>query len=134
MVSSNSPKKQTNKFVVERSSKNRYQKSFWNYLTLVFLLKSKSFLNRDSTVRRICSFVFWENLRTPKSPFENIWPLGVNKFPGIILFLKRNTNSCALTNFALLNIFIYAIFQINIWQCEPTCATSKVELFRHYKV
>ena len=26
-------------------------------------------------LRRICSFVFWENSRRPKSPFEIIWPL-----------------------------------------------------------
>ena len=33
--------------------------------------------NLSLLLRRIRLFVFWENLRAPKSPFKIIWPLGV---------------------------------------------------------
>ena len=40
----------------------------------------------QTVLKRICSFIFWENPRIPKSPFEIIWPLSIfQKFWMILL-------------------------------------------------
>ena len=43
---------------------------------MVYLNSPKNLTNEFVLLlRRICLFIFWENSRTPKSPFEIIWPL-----------------------------------------------------------
>ena len=55
-------------------------------------------------LRRVRSFVFWENSRTPKSPFEIIWPLELCSFSWIFsCFIQDFNNYFLIIQFVFLS-------------------------------
>ena len=64
-------------------------------------------------LRQICLFVLWENSRTPKSPFEIIWPLG-----HILSFNNFLTNWPSLGQF---DLWVLCAAWIVPWDCSLIC-------------
>ena len=66
-------------------------------------------------LRRICSFIFWENSKTPKSSFEIIWPL---KHLSLVITLKPPyvmlAQNCILTK--VINTKYYK--HLEEWLCK----------------
>ena len=52
-----------------------FRKNFW----CPWILPKYEGTNSFFLLWRICSFLFWEYSRTPKSPFQIIWPLTIMK-------------------------------------------------------